>query len=824
MRKHSWQEALRQVDEVEQRGIERDVVLHCASITSCRCSGRWEQALLDLGTVSRRCLEANVFVYGAIARACERNAAWQHVFLVLGGLIQGACEPNVVTHTVAISANGGGTGSWHTALLCFGAAGSVGIKVDLTTYSVVMGACESEGEWRLAVMALGVVHLRGLEPNVISNNAALSLCGKSGEWQQAFAALHAMQRQLCAPGVISYGAAISSRGSGVEQAVELLSEAEHNRCEVNMVAQHAAIGACRRHGEWRDALALFQGAKHKGFNLDEVTHTVATNACHLCDGVWTTAATLVRQARREALRMDVIQYNSALSACQAGSNWCLSLAALSNVDHKSIEHDATTNVLANRLCQDMARWQEALMLTGQLVYTRDALLCKLSICKREPVDWRRAFELLSEAVHRSLRPDVLALSAAAGASANGAAWYATFAMLAAFGCCGSRPDAVTHTAKSSSCIGSRHWQRALDVLRQIDLESVQPSLICYSAAASAHDCSAEWLRALCLLGQALGRQLEPDVAIISAVVSATMTCEQWVLALRILAGVRDECEPRLLGGLAWAFAQGGAGDYVLIRRIVEEASLAELSFDTVSNLVWSLATFGGAQPRLLRRLAADIEMRLRHQGALNARYATSLIRVIWSFAFAASYVAPSLKSKVLAALHRIGRALDSNRALIQIHFEVERDTRGNEPRAKVELGDRLVLFKPPDWEVDDSASPASTPLSLSDCLASCRPPRRWPIARDDARRGGFLHRLDVPSSGLVAVARTYEAYYDLLFQLNEGSMEREYLVLGRGWSPPSRSSIGARIYAPVGGDASLICSRGRLSSTWVTTLACARRC
>eukprot|EP00913_Durusdinium_trenchii_P032969 g30864.t1 len=33
---------------------------------------------------------------------------------------------------------------------------------------------------------------------------------------------------------------------------------------------------------------------------------------------------------------------------------------------------------------------------------------------------------------------------------------------------------------------------------------------------------------------------------------------------------------------------------------------------------------------------------------------------------------------------------------------------------------------------------------------------------------GFLHRLDVPCSGLVMVAKSYEAYYDLLLQMNSG--------------------------------------------------------
>ena len=36
-----------------------------------------------------------------------------------------------------------------------------------------------------------------------------------------------------------------------------------------------------------------------------------------------------------------------------------------------------------------------------------------------------------------------------------------------------------------------------------------------------------------------------------------------------------------------------------------------------------------------------------------------------------------------------------------------------------------------------------------------------PVADDVQHHHGFLHRLDVPSSGLILVAKTYSAYYDL---------------------------------------------------------------
>lgn len=59
---------------------------------------------------------------------------------------------------------------------------------------------------------------------------------------------------------------------------------------------------------------------------------------------------------------------------------------------------------------------------------------------------------------------------------------------------------------------------------------------------------------------------------------------------------------------------------------------------------------------------------------------------------------------------------------------------------------------------------------------------------------GFLHRLDVPCSGLVMVAKTYEAYYDLLLQMNSGSTLRDYVVLCHGHVDVGLRRVDAPLY------------------------------
>eukprot|EP00913_Durusdinium_trenchii_P014307 g13423.t1 len=92
------------------------------------------------------------------------------------------------------------------------------------------------------------------------------------------------------------------------------------------------------------------------------------------------------------------------------------------------------------------------------------------------------------------------------------------------------------------------------------------------------------------------------------------------------------------------------------------------------------------------------------------------------------------------------------------------------------MSEVLVIAKPPGWEVYDG----NAERQLADYLVNLQR-GRLPILTDLKHGCGFIHRLDVPSSGLVIAATTYHAWYDLQFQLVTGTLLREYLVLAHGF-------------------------------------------
>ena len=88
------------------------------------------------------------------------------------------------------------------------------------------------------------------------------------------------------------------------------------------------------------------------------------------------------------------------------------------------------------------------------------------------------------------------------------------------------------------------------------------------------------------------------------------------------------------------------------------------------------------------------------------------------------------------------------------------------PHVELDLLDRFVAHKPAGWEVDskhlDTAKPDHLSRYLQRVLGS-------PLSYDVMRSCGLLHRFDIPSSGLVLVAKTCEAYYDLQLPIERWS-------------------------------------------------------
>mmetsp|Transcript_36270 Transcript_36270/g.92374 ORF Transcript_36270/g.92374 Transcript_36270/m.92374 type:complete len:247 (-) Transcript_36270:86-826(-) len=120
---------------------------------------------------------------------------------------------------------------------------------------------------------------------------------------------------------------------------------------------------------------------------------------------------------------------------------------------------------------------------------------------------------------------------------------------------------------------------------------------------------------------------------------------------------------------------------------------------------------------------------------------------------------------------------------------------GVAPTLLSDLPGMVIVHKPADWEVDGLVTEegGGNHAPLSAFVQSLLPRSKYPLVWDVRHNYGFLHRLDVPSSGLVLGGTSLEGYYWLRLQLDSQRLQREYFVLCQGLAPPSLFEVVARV-------------------------------
>ncbi|CAE8653895.1 unnamed protein product, partial [Polarella glacialis] len=265
----------------------------------------------------------------------------------------------------------------------------------------------------------------------------------------------------------------------------------------------------------------------------------------------------------------------------------------------------------------------------------------------------------------------------------------------------------------------------------------------------------------------------------------------------------DEFSVHGLASLSWSLATLDTSDNPEFwSQLEREAShrLPEFELQDLSNVAWAFATLHlSTGSDLLRAVAEEVPSRLQRRLATSSsEVAMDVTGILWALGQVNLPVKPLLEEAGVA-LRRLGASARHRPGMLQPMLAADSSWRFGEvrqatgqPHVVLELPDRLVLHKPPDWEVDqndaafDEELGATGASRLSRWLQALLPARQWPIVQDTAHWKGMAHRLDVPGSGLILTAKTHEAFYDLLLQLGAGIVSRDYCVLCHGWLRESR--------------------------------------
>ncbi|CAK9033723.1 Ribosomal large subunit pseudouridine synthase D (23S rRNA pseudouridine(1911/1915/1917) synthase) (rRNA pseudouridylate synthase D) (rRNA-uridine isomerase D) [Durusdinium trenchii] len=243
----------------------------------------------------------------------------------------------------------------------------------------------------------------------------------------------------------------------------------------------------------------------------------------------------------------------------------------------------------------------------------------------------------------------------------------------------------------------------------------------------------------------------------------------------------------------------------------------------ISNLLWSFPTLELSIPEELLTISeqhlqktlpqqlAQVLCQVQKETAQEPQeafdFATSILELTWALAFSGDGDGPrgalltllrNTLMEVAEALDRTSqwwlRRLDSSRSSGRFWPESGRTCDEELPRREelewpvlqLNLPEVAVVLKPPYWEVDahapTTAPDATAPhdAKLSSFLQGVEGWEDFPLIFSEEHQFGILHRLDLPSSGLILVGKTFRGYFSLRWQQDTYDLGRNYLVLCHG--------------------------------------------
>ncbi|CAE7557791.1 unnamed protein product [Symbiodinium sp. CCMP2592] len=636
-----------------------------------------------------------------------------------------------------------------------------------------MGACDRASQWQYALSFLRGFRGRSLQPDVVTYNTALSACSKGSRWQLALA-LHragpgfaaAPALRACSQGqqwqlgleflrslraedldlrALTAGIQACSLGGCWQLALQLLHEMEGLRHSADAIAISAAMGACEKAGHWAQALSLFRGLRGRGLEPDVVSFNSALSSCARGEA-WQTALQLLWEACRE-VRPDVVTFTSAMSAVSRAHLWEQALDL-----HELLQ----TEVLANNVVR-----LTAIQACGMLEH------------------WQMALALLPEDGH-----DEESGNAANAALAAVGSWAGALHLVASMTISRIPTSSVTFRSLARSCERTGRWQQALSMAQSqrdhhVSLESYK-ALIAACQASAATTAGAALMREMHGVTETGFTWLWTLAKL--QLQEADLRARAVAAAIRALEGTVSPAE---IAMVSWSLATlGVASPRYRAACSRQVSSLHRFTTEELGHLAFGLAAAPG-DAKVFLQLQREVRGRLKMvrwtQVAAPLRRKAledDLLNVLWSCSFAGA-VDPPLRRALGRCFRALGASLDRRFRNSPTPLHSSQALTG--PSVRLDLCDRLVLFKPVGWEVCDG----NVRRQLRHFVGW---KGSWPILRSAQHDYGFLHRVDVPCSGLILFAKSFRAYYDLQVQLRAGDTQ-----LNISWAFVAVPTVGGRV-------------------------------
>ena len=532
---------------------------------------------------------------------------------------------------------------------------------------------------------------------------------------------------------------------------------------------------------WRRVLERLYYLRSLGISPDLASFTIVAASMRI---KWQRSCSLLQESQQQRLQANAISWGASLGACEKSSQWKAIGFLLTEMKLNAVQSSLIAENSATSAFGEVRRWPEALRMVwcmqGQLIEPDHISCSAMTVSLDSAGCWNKALRSLHVFREEQIQLDVVA-------------W----------------------TSLSSVCATGKQWKRCLETLRCMSLLRCTPNAVSYRTAYLACE-SAEELHS----GQELLRHSYVDPAF-ALWALAKMSLQDppkiyraCVRALRFVAKPGAVPAPQV-AAVCWAASALGAVGKNLERKLASlvKRNLRDFTMEQLMILAWSYCDLQHSV-EVLETLQQEACRRLTLENSDLSLVGTvkveEVLGLLGGCALAGNLQA-SLSRHASSFVRDHGRRLDARSGVRHFHplsdFGTWRAAPTTvQPCCHLDVGDRLVVHKPVGWEVHDMHGD----FQLHHWIQ--RQHLHLPILSDSQRDFGFLHRLDVPSSGLLVVAKTFEAFHELQLQLASGILERFYLVLCHGWVPStvkeltSQLSLEGRVSVP---------GRGKPCRTWL---------
>mmetsp|Transcript_56782 Transcript_56782/g.176086 ORF Transcript_56782/g.176086 Transcript_56782/m.176086 type:complete len:361 (-) Transcript_56782:26-1108(-) len=250
----------------------------------------------------------------------------------------------------------------------------------------------------------------------------------------------------------------------------------------------------------------------------------------------------------------------------------------------------------------------------------------------------------------------------------------------------------------------------------------------------------------------------------------------------------------------------------------------------LANTSWAYATLGCADEQLMQAISAaaiakirDFESQPRQKEVEETlAFVADLLALSWSLAFSVrmtATVADPLRKHIVDLGRRLDLAVFGTAPGGEDRAVAAADRLPGVPFTCIDLPGIMVIFKPENWEVNrgdpEVHRRAVEWRLLSDWVTEVLPRERCPLAHSPEFDFGFIHRLDVPSSGLVLTAKSFAGHSLLRFQLDTHGLCREYIVVCVNPMDARRRDVSERLSVDKASMRSRVCSTGAPARTFL---------